>query len=223
MGCSERRGGGAGRRLPYTRASELVDRPGGQKAGGQNQHPAQEPHHLGGIGQGLLQGAKRHAHEVGVAGEGAGGGLHRADGARHPGLPHQLPDRHQPHPAPGDAYAQAAQGPVALQPLLQARGMAIADPSEALFYLQHLNYYRLGAYWLPFEADHSTHQFRPGTRFDDVLNLYMFDRELRLLVLDAIERSEVSLRGQWAFHLAHQHGVHAHLDATLASDRQRRA
>jgi abortive infection bacteriophage resistance protein len=101
--------------------------------------------------------------------------------------------------------------------ILQQRGMTVSDPSSAEFYLQHLNYYRLGAYWLPFEADHATHQFKSGTCFEDVLNLYIFDRELRLLVLDAIERVEVSVRSQWAYQLAHRHGTHAHLDATLAS------
>ena len=101
--------------------------------------------------------------------------------------------------------------------LLQQRGMIVDDPADTEFYLQHLNYYRLGAYWLPFESNHATHAFRPGTRFADVMNLYVFDRELRLLVLDAIERLEVSVRGQWAYQLAHQHGPHAHLDATLAS------
>lgn len=100
--------------------------------------------------------------------------------------------------------------------LLQQRGMVVDDPAAAEFYLQHLNYYRLGAYWLPFEADHGTHAFRPGIRFADVLNLYVFDRELRLLVLDAIERVEVSVRSQWAYQLAHRHGPHAHLDAALA-------
>ena len=100
--------------------------------------------------------------------------------------------------------------------LLQQRGMFIDDPAEAAFYLQHLNYYRLGAYWLPFEADHSTHQFKPGICFSDVLNLYIFDREFRLLVLDAIERIEVSARSQWAYYMAHHHGPHSHLDSSLA-------
>jgi len=100
--------------------------------------------------------------------------------------------------------------------LLQQRGMIIDDATEAEFYLRHLNYYRLSAYWLPFEADHTTHQFKLGTRFTDVLNLYIFDREFRLLVLDAIERIEVSARCQWAYHLAHKHGPHAHLDPSLA-------
>ncbi|MBD3886457.1 Abi family protein [Phormidium tenue FACHB-886] len=99
--------------------------------------------------------------------------------------------------------------------LLQQRGMIIDDVDEARFYLQHLNYYRLAAYWLPFEADHATHQFKPNTHFKDVLNFYIFDRELRLLVLDVVERIEVSIRSQWVYQLGHSHGPHAHLDQNL--------
>lgn len=102
---------------------------------------------------------------------------------------------------------------------LKQRGMVIDDDDTAKHYLQHLNYYRLAAYWLPFEEDHSSHQFKQGTRFSDVLDLYIFDRELRLLILDAIERIEVSVRAQWAYHLAHHHGSHAHLDNKLFDGR----
>lgn len=114
----------------------------------------------------------------------------------------------QPFTKPATTYAEQVA-------LLQKRGMVIDDPASAAFYLQHLNYYRLGAYWLPFEADHGSHTFKPGTRFGEVLNLYIFDRELRLLVLDAIERIEVSVRSQWAYQMAHHHGPLAHLDAAL--------
>lgn len=100
--------------------------------------------------------------------------------------------------------------------LLRRRGMAVTDEARAEFYLKHLNYYRLAAYWLPFEADHATHLFQPGTDFDAVLALYVFDRELRLLLLDAIERIEVSVRSRWAYELAHAHGPHAHLEPSLA-------
>ncbi|TDT40206.1 Abi-like protein [Halospina denitrificans] len=65
--------------------------------------------------------------------------------------------------------------------ILRRRGMIIPNPDRACHYLQHMNYYRLTAYWLPFEADHASHRFQPGTRFEDALNLYIFDRELRLL------------------------------------------
>lgn len=99
---------------------------------------------------------------------------------------------------------------------LVSRGLAIPDQSKAEFYLSQLNYYRFAAYCLPFEQDHASHRFQANTAFDDVLNLYIFDRELRLLVLDAIERIEVSLRTQLAYHLSHNHNTaHPQLNPEL--------
>lgn len=98
---------------------------------------------------------------------------------------------------------------------LQARGMQFSNLPLAGHYLAHLNYYRLTAYWLPFEANHQTHQFRAGTQFDEVLKYYVFDRELRLVVLDAIERIEVSVRTQMTQVLTMQYGSHPLLDPTV--------
>ena len=98
---------------------------------------------------------------------------------------------------------------------LQSRGMDISDPVEASQYLSHISYYRMTAYWLPFEADHTSHCFRPGTTFEAVRNLYIFDRELRLLVMDAIERVEISVRTRWMDVLTSAHGAHAHLNPAL--------
>lgn len=103
--------------------------------------------------------------------------------------------------------------------LLESRDMVIADHDSAIHYLKHLNYYRLRGYWLPLEADLHSHQFKPGTTFEDALNLYIFDRELRLLLIDAIERIEVSLRTQWAYNFSHQHGAHAYLEPALSKNR----
>jgi hypothetical protein len=44
---------------------------------------------------------------------------------------------------------------------------------------------------------------------------YVFDRELRLLVLDAIERVEVSFRTAFTHSLALAYGAHPHLYASL--------
>jgi abortive infection bacteriophage resistance protein len=87
---------------------------------------------------------------------------------------------------------------------LCGRGMVIADTRLASHYLSQINYYRLTSYWLPFESNHDTHAFQRGTNFEQVLDLYIFDRELRLLVLDAIERVEVAVRTQLSFHLGHR-------------------
>jgi len=99
---------------------------------------------------------------------------------------------------------------------LESRGLAIPNRPSAEFFLSQLNYYRLAAYCLPFEQDHTSHRFKANVSFDDVLNLYVFDRELRLLLLDAIERIEVSLRTQLAYHLSHIHKTsHPHLKPEL--------
>ena len=83
----------------------------------------------------------------------------------------------------------------------QERGLAVADHERAKRYLSFIGYYRLSAYTIPFQrislSNASTlHQFKENTSFDDVLSLYIFDRELRLLVMDAIERIEVAIRAQ---------------------------
>lgn len=102
--------------------------------------------------------------------------------------------------------------------LLERRGLLIPDRARAAHYLRHISYYRLRAYWLPFEQPAQVdgdHLFRAGASFDDVLSLYVFDRHLRLLVMDAIERIEVSLRGAWAHHLAMTYGPHGYIDARI--------
>ncbi len=94
---------------------------------------------------------------------------------------------------------------------LKSRGMVISDEAKALRTLQQINYYRLGAYWLGFEKDHASHAFLKNTTFDAVMDLYEFDRELRLLVLDAVERFEISARTQWTYCMSQAYGSHAHL------------
>ncbi|WP_291942327.1 Abi family protein [Limnohabitans sp.] len=102
--------------------------------------------------------------------------------------------------------------------LLRRRGMHMADAERAQQCLQHINYYRLRAYWLPFESTqvqaNGEHRFLPGSDFDDVVAVYNFDRELRILILDAIERLEISLRTRLANELSLRHGPFVHEDAS---------
>lgn len=102
--------------------------------------------------------------------------------------------------------------------LLEKRGLIVSDRQKAKYYLGHLNYYRLSGYWFPFKQSPTTSNFRANTSFDDILNLYIFDRELRLLVLDAIERIEVSVRSKWAYSFCQKYGAHAHLNSKLFKD-----
>jgi len=92
--------------------------------------------------------------------------------------------------------------------LLIRRGL-IGDCPVIVARLASVNYYRLSGYWLPFRC-HDSENFRPGTTFAAVWDRYVFDRRLRLLVMDAIERVEVTVRSQLAYHHAHTYGAFAY-------------
>lgn len=91
--------------------------------------------------------------------------------------------------------------------LLKSRGMVVTDDAAALDYLQRIGYYRLSAYWYPYRqfeviqdgdtgklSTKATDQFHQDTQFLDAVNLYLFDKQLRLLLVDALERIEIALR-----------------------------
>ncbi|WP_017972473.1 Abi family protein [Actinopolyspora halophila] len=86
--------------------------------------------------------------------------------------------------------------------LLADRGLHIPDADRAARYLRHIGYYRLSPYTIPFQQGRPDHLFREGVTFDDVVDLYAFDRALRLLVLDALERVEVAVRAALTDHMS---------------------
>lgn len=93
--------------------------------------------------------------------------------------------------------------------LLLKRGL-VADRALLIKRLQSVNYYRLTAYAHPFKQPDDT--FKPGTTFDTVWRRYTFDRQLRLLVMDAIERVEIAVRSRLVYELTHRHGAFAQCD-----------
>ena len=86
---------------------------------------------------------------------------------------------------------------------LQARGLTITDENQAAHFLSNISYYRLEGYWWPMQSDKTNHGFKPNSRFEDVIALYNFDRELRLLVFDVIERIEIGFRSKVIYSLSH--------------------
>lgn len=91
---------------------------------------------------------------------------------------------------------------------LLERGL-IADRDELVMRLSAVSYYRLSGYLYPFRLPDSDH-FREGTTLNIVWGRYCFDRRLRMLLLDAIERIEVAVRTQLVYHFSHQHGPFGH-------------
>lgn len=88
--------------------------------------------------------------------------------------------------------------------------MLFSEPEHAADYLRRIGYYRLSGYWKPFIAPDNSENFSLGTTFSDVLALYLFDKRLRLILLDALERIEITFRAEISYHmgskdrLAHQ-------------------
>lgn len=92
--------------------------------------------------------------------------------------------------------------------LLENRGLTIPDREAAKGYLKHVSYYRMSGYTRYFTDGSSPpgERFRAGITFTDVIDLYVFDRHLRILMAEAFERLEVSLKGQLAYQGATQFG-----------------
>lgn len=95
--------------------------------------------------------------------------------------------------------------------LLLSRGLIVTDRKRAERHLANISYYRLTAYMLPYKKKENgiiIDAFKEGTTWDDIYDLYVFDRKLRLLVFDAIERLEVAIRTQIIYQLSHKYGSH---------------
>jgi len=93
---------------------------------------------------------------------------------------------------------------------LRDRGMIVRDETQAIHWLKTISYYRLSAYFHPFKRSDETYQ--PGTHFDNIQILYGFDRKLRLLLLDAIERIEIALRAAVIYNISAKFGAFGHCD-----------
>jgi len=101
--------------------------------------------------------------------------------------------------------------------LLKQRGLQVADDTSALECLRFNNYYRLSAYWYPFrkiEEYKRSNNFLPNSKFEDAYKLYLFDKSLKLLLLDAIECLEIAARTEIALHLGSR-CIFAHKNPSL--------
>ncbi|HEX8395519.1 MAG TPA: Abi family protein [Longimicrobium sp.] len=116
---------------------------------------------------------------------------------------------------PKTPYNKPALAPPELLAHLISRGLEIPNPLTALHALEYVGYYRLLIYMRPFQTPDpvsGVRRFAAGATFDEVLALYDFDRELRLLCLDAVERIEVALRAAIVSQVAVVAGAHFYLE-----------
>lgn len=85
--------------------------------------------------------------------------------------------------------------PRELVTLLKNRGLIINDRQKAQLYLESIGYYRLSAYMHPLlKTPKTLHQYKEGATFCKVVMLYRFDKKLRLLLFNEIEKIEIAVR-----------------------------
>ncbi len=92
-------------------------------------------------------------------------------------------------------YSKPYKSEKELVELLKQRGLVINNDERAIRYLRHIGYYRLSAYMYPFLAKPKTdHKFKQHITFDQVLRIYRFDKKLRMMLFNEIEKIEIAFR-----------------------------
>lgn len=110
-------------------------------------------------------------------------------------------------------YSLPALSPADLIERWRSQGLHIPDKSQALRQVKTVGYHRLNRY-ARFLRDQQGN-FRPRLTYDALWTIYVFDRRLRLLSLDAIERIEIAVRAVMSDMLCLRHGPHWFMNADL--------
>ena len=107
---------------------------------------------------------------------------------------------------------------------LRERGLTITDDEKALAYLSRIGYYRLSGYWYSFRQQQEvggqqikSDSFIDGATFEQAVQLYVFDKKLRILAMDALERIEIAFRVEIA-HLLGEKDKFSYLKPNLFHD-----
>lgn len=94
--------------------------------------------------------------------------------------------------------------------LLKSRGLTVINEDKAREILTDIGYYRLGFYLFPFEKTYPslsnrTHEYIDGATFEDAVNLYYFDFDLRLMLMRYLIRIEIAFRTSLIYNLSNKY------------------
>ena len=93
------------------------------------------------------------------------------------------------------SFTKPYSSPEQIVQILKQRGMLMDDEQKVVNYLLNIGYHRLSAYIYPFyKSPKSNLAIKEGTTFEQVLTLYRFDKKLRILLFNEIEKIEVAIR-----------------------------
>ena len=82
--------------------------------------------------------------------------------------------------------------------ILRSRGLSITDDAKAKDFLLHNNYYSLTL--------RKNDVFSKSATFQNIIDIYQFDHELRHIILEYMEIIEVRMKSVYAYEFTKVHG-----------------
>lgn len=96
--------------------------------------------------------------------------------------------------------------------LKNTHGLIIYDETRAEYILSSTNYYRLSAYGITLRDPVNSERYKPGSTFENIYRLYVFDNMLRTILFPLIEEVEIQFRTRVAYQLGKQYGPEGYMD-----------
>lgn len=102
--------------------------------------------------------------------------------------------------------------------ILRSRGLTINDESQARDFLLHNNYYRISGYSLTLRKNDV---FSKSATFQNIVDIYNFDHELRHIILQYLEVIEVQMKSVYVYEFTKVHGPAGYLDESFFTNKTR--
>lgn len=102
--------------------------------------------------------------------------------------------------------------------ILRARGLTIDDDTTAKDFLLRNNYYRISGYSLTLRKNNV---FSKSATFQNIIDIYEFDRELRHIILTYIEIIEVQMKSIYVYEFTRVHGATDYLNDSFFTDKDK--
>ena len=99
--------------------------------------------------------------------------------------------------------------------ILRSRGLTIENDTTASQFLHRNNYYRVSGYSLTLRK-HDV--FSKYATFQNIVDIYSFDHELRHVLLTYIDKIEVTLKSLYSYEFTKAHGATGYLDCNYFSN-----
>lgn len=102
--------------------------------------------------------------------------------------------------------------------ILRSRGLTINDEPQAKDFLLHNNYYRISGYSLTLRKNDV---FSKSAKFQNIVDIYNFDHELRHIILQYLEVIEVQMKSVYVYEFTKVHGPVGYLDESFFTNKNK--